>query len=301
MSPRKKATSTAPRAAAGRRPSWQGSISFGLVHFPVALYGVGTDRRIAFHQLHDQDGVRIKQKRVCPADGEEGPYDHIVKGYEIEPGRYIVIEPDELNALSPERSRTIELEKFIDAAEIDPLYYDANYYVMPAEGAEAPYALLRDAMLAEKRAAVARLVIHAKEHLVALWPRGDTLVVSTLRFADEVTDPESLPGADGSAKQHKKAELAAARQLVSALSGEFDITDYRDEYREAVLSLIEAKARGRKVTQPRAEPERKPATDLMSALQESLASVSGTASSSKRAKPRRRGDGSGHRSGAKAH
>lgn len=309
MTPRAKAKPAATagaRTASTRRPAWQGSISFGLIHFPVALYGVTTDRRIAFHQLHDADGVRIKQKRVCPADGEEVPYEHIVRGYEFEPGRYVIVERDELDALQPERSRSIELEKFIDASEIDPLYYDASYFALPGEGAGAAYALLCEAMTAEDRAAFARLVMHGKEHLVALWPRDAVLVVSTMHFEDEITNPAQLPAIEpaGSLKKknRKPAELNAARQLVSALSGDFDIADYRDEHREAVLELIEAKAKGRKISVPATpQAERRPAADLMSALEESLAGVTGGAGKPARPKSRRRGNRGDHRAHTKAH
>jgi DNA end-binding protein Ku len=307
MSPKTKKSKRATepeRSVRNARPAWQGSISFGLIHIPVALYGVTTNKRIAFHQLHDADGVRIKQKRICPADGQEVPYEHIVRGYEIEPGQYVVIEPEELEAIDPERSQAIELEKFIDANEIDPLYHESNYYVAPAKGADAPYALLRDAMVAEGRAAVARLVIRAKEHLVALWPRDSVLIVSTLHFADEITDADALIGGDPPPKSRRATELKAARQLVSALSSDFDIHEYRDEYRERVLELIEAKAKGRKIAVQPSAPDRKPAGDLMAALEESLASLSGSSANSakkRRGPARRRGDGGAHRASTKSH
>lgn len=279
-----------------KHAAWQGPISFGLIHIPVFLYRAASDRRVAFHQLHKSDGVRIKQKRVCPADGEEVPYADIVKGYEIEPGRYVVVEPEELDAIAPERSRAVELEKFVDIAEVDPLYYEDSYFVLPGEGAELPYALLREAMVAEKRAAVARLVIHQKEHLVVLWPRDDMLVLSTLHFADEVADPRQLDG-DTPATARNRAELKAARQLISALSASFDINEYRDDYRERVLELIEAKAKGRRIAvQPEVE-ERAPTADLMAALEKSLATLPGHrgGGNGKRKRARTRGDPGTHR------
>jgi DNA end-binding protein Ku len=278
------------------RAAWQGSISFGLIHIPVMLFGVATNRRIAFHQLHADDGARIKQKRFCSAEDKEVPYDEIVRGYEITPGRHVVIEPDELKELSPSRSKAIELEKFIDAAEIDPLYYDASYFVVPAEGAGAPYALLREAMIKENRAAVARLVIHSKEHLVALWPREDMLIVSTLHFADEISNPDKFEGGDSvPAKSRKASEVTAARQLVAALTDEFDIADYRDEYREQVLKLIDAKASGKKFAVEPDLEDRKPVKDLMAALEESLSNLSGESK-----KPRKRGSSGEHKTAASA-
>jgi DNA end-binding protein Ku len=275
--PASRQVSEAPgQAARTRRPAWQGSISFGLINVPVQLYNVTISHRIAFNQLDDKDHARIKQKRVSAETGEEVPYEHIVKGYEIEPGNYVIIEPDELATLAPERSSAIELEAFIDASQIDPLYYESSYFAIPGKNAATPYALLRDAMADEDRAAIARLVMHQKEHLVALWPRDDMLVVSTLHFFDEVTDPAELPGGPGPQASAKAAEVKAARQLVRALSADFDIRDYRDEYRELVLELIEKKAKGRKIARPKKAGEKKPVPDLMAALEESLNDLSGS-------------------------
>lgn len=297
----KKAASASPAPARTRRPAWQGSISFGLIHVPVQLYNVTTSQRISFNQLDAKDHARIKQKRVSSVTGEEVEFGDIVKGYEIEPGKYVVIEPDELKTLMPERSSSIELESFIDAAQIDPLYYDASYFCIPGKDAAKPYGLLRDAMAAENRAAVARLVMHQKEHIVSLWPRGDMLVVSTLHFFDEITDPDELPGpavpkALTKAAASKSAELTAARQLVAALSEDsFDIGAYHDEYRGAVLDLIDKKAKGRKISQPKAAAEKKPVTDLMAALEESLAGLSGSSSGSARPSSRKRAGSGTHK------
>lgn len=298
----KKAASVAPgKATRTRRPAWQGTISFGLINVPVALYGVTVSNRISFNQLDDRDHARVQQKRVSSVTGEEVAYENIVKGYEVEPGEYVVIERDELNGLNPERSSAIELESFIDASQIDPLYYDSSYFAIPGKNAETPYALLRDAMKAEDRAAVARLVMHQKEHLVALWPRDDMLVVSTLHFVDEVTDPAELPGGAVPETDAKAVEVKAARQLVAALSDDsFDIGVYRDEYREAVLELIEKKAKGQKIAKPKKAAEKKPVPDLMAALEQSLAGIKGA----DERKPRRtgsrsRGSSGSHRS--KAH
>jgi DNA end-binding protein Ku len=288
--------------SSARRPSWQGSVSFGLIHFPVQLFGVTTNRRIAFNQLRESDGSRIKQKRVAAADGEEVPFDKIIKGFEIEPGNFVTVEKDEMAGLAPERSRTLELEKFIDAGQIDPMFYDASYFVLPGKDAATPYGLLRDAMAAENRAAVARLVMHGKEHLVSLWPRGDYLVVSTMHFTEEITDPDELPRNNASSpgkKTAKKAELDAARALVVALSDDFDVTDYKDEHREALIQLIDDKARGKKITTPKTAPQvRETGGDLMAALEESLASVSSGTSKHTR---RRGSAGTSHRKTTRKH
>jgi DNA end-binding protein Ku len=303
--PAKKASAkkaeAAPAPARVRRPAWQGSISFGLIHVPVQLYNVTTSQRISFNQLDAKDHARIKQQRVSSVTGEEVSFQDIVKGYEIEPGKYVVIEPEELKTLMPERSTSIELESFIDASQIDPLYYDASYFAIPGKDAATPYGLLRDAMAAENRAAIARLVMHQKEHIVSLWPRGDMLVVSTLHFFDEITDAGELPGTSvpkplTKAAASKSAELKAARELVKALStDEFKVEKYHDEYRKAVLDLIDKKAKGRKISQPKAAAEKKPVTDLMAALEESLAGLSGSSSGSKRASSRSRGSDGAHK------
>jgi DNA end-binding protein Ku len=293
--PAKRNASAAPGGATKtRHPAWQGMISFGLINVPVQLFNVTISHRISFNQLDDKDHARIKQKRVSAETGKEVPYEHIVKGYEIESGNYVILEPDELATLAPERSSAMELEAFIDAAEIDPLYYEASYFAVPGKGASKPYALLRDAMAAEDRAAVARLVMHQKEHLVALWPRGDMLVVSTLHFFDEVTEPSELPGGPGPQSNAKGNELKAARQLVQALSGDFDIRDYRDEYRELVLELIEKKAKGKKIARPKKSAQKKPVPDLMAALEESLKDVGKTAAK-RRPSARKRGSAGQHK------
>src|SRR3954471_16863770 len=163
------------------RSIWTGAISFGLVNVPVKLYSAVSKKTVRFHQLHDKDGVRIQQKRVCPADGEEVAYEHIVKGYEITPDQYVVIEPGELEALEPRKTKTIDIEDFVDLEEIDPLYYHHPYYLLPGTGAAQPYKLLVTAMQDAAKVAIARVVIRQKEQLVAIRPTGDgVLAMSTM-------------------------------------------------------------------------------------------------------------------------
>ena len=168
------------------RSIWTGAISFGLVNVPVKLYSAVSKKTVRFHQLHDKDCVRIQQKRVCAADGEEVSYEHIVKGYEITPDQYVIIEPGELEALEPRKTKTIDIEDFVDLEEIDPLYYDHPYYLMPGTGAAKPYKLLVTAMEEAGKVAIARVVIRQKEQLVAIRPTGDILTMETMNFADEV-------------------------------------------------------------------------------------------------------------------
>jgi DNA end-binding protein Ku len=255
------------------RSIWRGAISFGLVNVPVKLYSAVSKKTVRFNQLHDADGARIQQKRVCSVDGEEIPYEHIVKGFEIAPDKYVVISPDELDALDPAKTRSIDIEDFVDLSQIDPLYYEHPYYLVPDTGASKAYKLLLEALRETGKVAIARVVLRSKEYLVAIRPAGEVLTMETMLFADELIPADrldELPEADVKATDR---ELAMARQLIEAQATEFDPSKYRDEYRERVLELIERKAAGEEVAvQPMAE-EREEVPDLMAALEQSLAAA----------------------------
>jgi DNA end-binding protein Ku len=254
------------------RSIWTGAISFGLVNVPVKLYSAVSKKTVRFHQLHEADGVRIQQKRVCPADGEEVPYDDIVKGYEISPDQYVVITPEELEALEPRKTKTVDIEDFVDLDEIDPLYYDHPYYLLPGQGAQKPYKLLVEAMKQANKVAIARVVIRTKEQLVAIRPVGEILAMASMNFADEVIDPDSFDEAPGDDIETRAREVEMAQQLIESLTSEFDPSKYSDTYRERVLEMIEAKAEGQEISvQPAEEPE--PVPDLMAALEASLAAA----------------------------
>ena len=255
------------------RSIWTGAISFGLVNVPVKLYSAVSKKTVRFHQLHEADGVRIQQKRFCPADGEEVPYDEIVKGYEISPDRYVVITPDELEALEPRKTKTIDIEDFVSLDEIDPLYYDHPYYLLPGQGAQKPYKLLVEAMRQANKVAIARVVIRSKEQLVAIRPVGEVLAMASMNFADEVVDPDSFDEAPGDDVETRKREVEMAQQLIDSLTSEFDPSKYHDTYRERVLEMIEAKAEGEEIAVQPAEEEPAPAPDLMAALEASLAAA----------------------------
>ena len=246
------------------RSIWSGAISFGLVNVPVKLFSAVSRKTVRFHQLNGETGNRISQKRVDPSTGEEVGYDQIVKGYELTRDRYVVIKPEELEALDPERTRTIDIEDFVDLEEIDPIYYDHPYYLVPDKGATKAYALLMGAMEQAGKVAIARVVLRSKEQLVAIRPAGDVLMMETMIFHDEVVpsdDIEDLP----EAKELKASdrELKMAQQLIDSLSADFDPSRYKDEYREKVLDLIERKASGEEIAvQPEAaEPARVPGPD----------------------------------------
>src|SRR5688572_25400534 len=174
------------------RAIWSGAISFGLVNVPVKVYSAVSRKTIRFHQLHDKDAVPIRQKRVCPADGQEVPYEHVVKGYEVAKDTYIVITPEELEAIDPQKTRTIDIQEFVEFDQIDPVYYDHSYYLAPAPGAEKAYGLLLEAMTDAGKVAIGRVVIRTKEYLAAIRPADDVLMMVTMVFGDEVVDPDSL-------------------------------------------------------------------------------------------------------------
>src|SRR4051794_35982581 len=251
------------------RSIWTGAISFGLVNVPVKLYSAVSKKTVRFHQLHDKDGVRIQQKRVCPADGEEVSYEHIVKGYEITPDQYVVVEPGELEALEPRKTKTIDIEDFVDQQDIDPLYYDHPYYLMPGTGAAKPYKLLVTAMQDSQKVAIARVVIRQKEQLVAIRPADGVLAMSTMNFADEVVSPDKFDDAPGDEVDTSEREVDMAKQLIESLSTGWEPDKYRDTYRDRVLELIEQKAEGKEIAvQPVEEPQ--PVPDLMAALEASV-------------------------------
>jgi DNA end-binding protein Ku len=256
------------------RAIWSGAISFGLVNIPVKLYSAVSRKTVRFHQIDAESGGRVRQKRVGP-DGEEIPYEQIVKGYEIGPDRYVTITPEELESLEPQKTRTIDIEDFVDLEQIDPIFYDHPYYLAPDTGAAKAYRLLVDAMEESGKVAVARVVLRSKEHLVAIRPRDGALAMETMLFSDEVISPESLEelaAADGDVKTSDR-ELTMAQQLIDSLSSEFEPGKYRDEYRDRVLDLIERKAQGETIVieEPTAEPKEVP--DLMAALEASIANA----------------------------
>src|SRR5436305_4778653 len=226
------------------RPSWSRSIGFGLVNVPVRLLSATAPKDVRFHQLHGTDHARIQQKRVCAVDGEEVPYEEIVKGYELSPGQYEVIEPEELATLDPESSHSIDLEEFVDLDQIDPIYFDKAYYLIPDKRAEKPYALLVEAMSRTNKVGLARFVMRTKQYLAALRAKDNALVLSTMLFDDEVVPLSDLDGLPDSAADLSEREVTMAEQLVASLSAAFEPGKYTDDYRQRVLDLIEAKAAG---------------------------------------------------------
>jgi DNA end-binding protein Ku len=286
------------------RSIWSGAISFGLVNVPVKLYSAVNRKTVRFNQLNAKTGHRIAQKRVDSVTNEEVPFEDIVKGYELTKERYVVITPDELDALDPEKTRTIDIEDFVDLADIDPIFYDHPYYLVPDKGAAKAYGLLLQAMEESEKVAIARVVIRSKEQLVAIRPApGGVLTMETMIFADEVVptdDIDELP--EASELKVSDREVKMAQQLIDSLSSDFEPEKYRDEYREKVLELIERKAAGEEIAVQPEAPEPKKVPDLMAALEASLAAVKGESSGDGKAesKPKRKASSSRKKEAAKS-
>jgi DNA end-binding protein Ku len=254
------------------RAIWSGAVSFGLVNIPIKLYGAVSRKTVSFNQLDSRSGARIRYKKVSAADGEEVPSEAIVKGYELSNGSYVTVGDDELASLDPEASRTIDIEEFVDLADIDPLFYDAAYFVAPDKATTKPYALLTQAMEESGKVGIARFVMRSKQYLCAIRPKDGALVLSTMVYADEVNDPTEIPEiADLEDVELTKKELDMARQLIASLSADFDADKFEDTYRNQVLDLIQRKAAGDTeiVAPPEVMSEDK-VVDLMAALEASV-------------------------------
>jgi DNA end-binding protein Ku len=252
------------------RPVWTGTISFGLIAIPVKLFHAVQRKSVSFNQLDDRSMSRIKYKKVSAADGEEVPDEHIVKGYEVSKDRYVVVDPDDLEPFIPSATKTVDLEEFVDLADIDPVYFDSAYYVAPGTNPK-PYVLLARAMEESGKVAIGRFVMRNKQYTAAIRAQDGRLVMSTLAYADEVTDPatiEELDGLDEIDVSPKEVKMAEA--LVESLTADFEPAKYHDEYREQVLDLIRMKAAGEEFEVPEVVAEKPKVVDLMAALEASV-------------------------------
>jgi DNA end-binding protein Ku len=253
------------------RAIWSGAISFGLINIPIKLYTAVSRKTVSFNQIDSRTGSRIKHLKVSAADGEPVPQEAIVKGYQLASGEYVLIGDDEMATLDPEATRTIDIEQFVDLDEIDPLFYDSAYYAMADPAARKPYALLTQAMEEQGKVAIARFVMRSKQHLCAIRPADDKLLISTMVYPDEVVDPAELEegeGAEGATVSDR--ELAMARQLVASLSEEFEPERFEDTHREQVMELIERKASGEESISTPAPVSEQRVVDLMDALEASV-------------------------------
>ncbi|WP_127500634.1 Ku protein [Actinoplanes solisilvae] len=266
------------------RPIWTGAITFGLVSVPVAMYSATHDHDVGFHQFEKGTSDRIRYRRVNERTGKEVDLDDIVKGAEVGDG-YVVLEQDELDSVAPGRSKSLDIHRFVELAEIDPLYYQKTYWLGPGNDETAKvYGLLRDAMSETGRAAVGTLVMRGKEYLTAIRADGNLLVLQTMYFADEVRDPKEQLGDLPTRKTAKPAEMSMAEQLIDSMSGAWKPADFRDTYTDRVKALIKAKSKGKKIKTADPAPDPTAASDLFDVLRRSVEAASQRRSSAKPAK-----------------
>ncbi|MFK8025816.1 MAG: Ku protein [Ilumatobacter sp.] len=255
------------------RPVWNGTISFGLVAIPVKLFHAVRRKSVSFNQLDERNLARIRYRKVNGETEEEVSEEHIVKGYEVSKGRYVVIDPDELEVFMPAATKTIDLEEFVDLEQIDPVYFDTAYHLAPGDNAK-PYVLLARAMEASGKVGIGRFVMRNKQYTAAIRAEEGRMVMSSLAYHDEVVDPATIDGlgslddVDVSDKEVRMAE-----SLVESLSADFEPWKYHDEYREQVMALIEMKADGEEITAPAVETEAPKVIDIMAALEASVAAA----------------------------
>ncbi len=248
------------------RAMWKGSISFGLVNIPISLNLAVRQKGIRFHQLHDADGGRIKEKRVCETDGKEVPYEHVVKGYEISKGKFVTVTRDELKAIDPVADKTVSIEAFVEVSEIDPMFYERSYYVSPeGKSSGKAYALLAHALASSERAALARIVLSTSQHMCVIRSEDGKLILTTMVFGDEIEEAPHIGATPTSA-----AELKMAQTLIDQMTKKFDPSEYKDEHRARVLALLNQKAKGKTIAAPE-ETHVEKVTNLMEALERSLA------------------------------
>jgi DNA end-binding protein Ku len=253
------------------RAMWSGAISFGLVNIPIKLFNAVSRKSVHFNQIDTRTGSRIQYRKVSAADGDEVPGEAIAKGYQLSSGDYVLVGDDELAALDPVATRSIDIEQFVDLDEIDPIFYDAAYYVGPDKPARKPYALLARAMEEQGKVAIARFVMRSKQYLAALRPKDGVLVMSTMVYADEVNDSaELVDGDDLGDVDVSDRELKMASQLVESLTEPFEPERFEDSYRNQVLDLIDRKAAGEEVVAAPTPVAEDKVVDLMAALEASV-------------------------------
>jgi DNA end-binding protein Ku len=245
---------------------WKGHLTFGLVSFPVRLFTAARSESISFNQLHKQDNSRIKQVIYCAAEDKPIPRTEIVKGYEYEKGKYVVIEDEEIKKVAPKTAKVMEIQEFVKSSDVDPVFLESSYYMAPDEGGEKPYALLFAAMKQTSYFGIAKVAMHNREHVVVLRPGDRGMVLHTMYYADEVRRSDEFRT---DAHDLKEKEVALAKMLVEALAGEFEPEKYHDAYRDNLRTMIEAKIAGHKVVET-PEAHIAPVIDIMDALRKSL-------------------------------
>jgi DNA end-binding protein Ku len=259
------------------RSLWTGSLSFGLVNVPVAMYTGVRDVDLHFRQLHAKDGAPIEVQRVCSKQDEEVPYEEIVHGYELDSGKQVILTDEELEAAQPERTRTIDIEQFVELAEVDPLFFDHPYLLAPAgddDGTRRAYRLLVEVMDKTQRAAIGRLVMRAKEYLAIIRSRDGALTLTTMHFADEIRSPKDLDTASQKTHKPSKQQLDAAVAVIEELTEDWNPERYEDGYRKRLAQVVARKRKGQTVKAPERTDEPEAAPDLMDALERTLAQLS---------------------------
>jgi DNA end-binding protein Ku len=246
---------------------WKGQLTFGLVSFPIRLFSAARSETISFNQLHKTDNSRIRQVTFCQAEDKPVPRTELVKGYEYEKDRYVVIDEEDIKKVAPQTARVMEILEFVKADQVDPVYLESSYYVAPDEGGEKPYALLFQALRESKYYAVAKVAMHSREHIIVLRPGAKGILSHTMFYQDEIRQVEEFR-TDTSLVKEKELEMA--KMLISSLEADFEPQKYRDEYRENLRTMIEAKIAGRSVVETPAAHVA-PVIDIMEALKKSLA------------------------------
>jgi DNA end-binding protein Ku len=252
------------------RAIWKGAISFGMVSIPVKLYTATEQKDVRFRLLHKKDGAPIVEKRFCTLEDKEVAWEDLARGFEVSKGEFVVLDPEEIEAVEPESASTIEIGDFVELEEIDPIYFEKSYYLGPDKGGEKAYRLLADAMAKADRVALATFVMRGKESLVLIRPADKGLMLHTMYFADEVRDFGEVEKGEGA--KIREGELELAEKLIAELThDEFKPEQYKDEYRQRVLDLVNTKVEGKEITTAAAPAERAQVIDLMDALKQSLA------------------------------
>ena len=268
------------------RALWTGSLSFGLVNVPVQLFSATHDLDLHFHQLHAKDGARIDTRRFCAKEDKEIPYEEIGRAFEPEDGEQVILTDAELGSVQPRKTRTIDIEAFVDLEDVDPIYFDHPYFLLPTgegEGVLRAYRLLVEAMASTERAALGRFVMRTKEYLGIIRVRDGLLTVTTMLFHDEVRDAGDI---DTGGKKPTKAQLDNAMQLIDAMSEDWDPERYTDCYRKRLQKVVDEKKKGKTIEAPRQESEPEPAPDLMAALEATLEEIKGR--SAKKSAPKKK-------------
>jgi len=272
---------------------WSGYLTFGLISMPVRLFSGARSSGISFNQLHRTDHQRVKQQLICSADGQVLDRSDIVKGYEYRKGEYVIVEPDEIKKIEPQTAKTMEILEFVKSSDVDPVYFESSYYMVPEEAGRRPYALLTKALEESEYVAIAKLTMHNREYTVFLRPHKSGMMLHTMYYSEEVREVESFGAPD---VEIKEAEIKVAHQLIEALSGDWDPEKYHDSFQENLKKLIETKLEGGEVQEVEKPKKLAPVVDLMAALKESLENAKKPAASERRvaraneaqARPKRR-------------